>query len=200
MPASDDSDEALVRRYQAGEDEAGRVLFARLSTTLRPRARRRIAPGLRARVGESDLIQSAFAAVIDRLGEFRDGGPGSFRRWLSGIIDRKAVDEHRRQRGRGVRERAQETSLDAVSDLRSPSASGTSPSGAAMAGEARGSLWSAIERLTPDHRTVIRLIHDSKMSVGAAAVAMDRTYEATKKLYARALERLATLLGEGGAS
>jgi RNA polymerase sigma-70 factor, ECF subfamily len=199
MTGTDDSDEALLGRYRGGDEEAGRVLFARLSSELRPRARRRIAPALRARVGESDLIQAAFGAVLSRLHEFRDLGPGSFRRWIGTVMDRKAIDEHRRRHGRDGG-RAKELRLDALSDCSTPSAPGTTPSGVAMADEDRKELRAALDHLAPDYRTVLRLVHESKMSMGAAAAAMGRTYEATKKLYARALERLERSIRDGGAS
>src|SRR5262245_21690080 len=130
MSTRAESDEDLVRRFRAGDEEAGHVLFARLSTGLRPRARRAIGPELRRKVGESDVIQSAFVAVIGRLREFRDGGPGSFRRWLHGIVDRKGIDEARRVHGRGKQARAQEIGADALSSVPMPSGSRATPGAA----------------------------------------------------------------------
>jgi DNA-directed RNA polymerase specialized sigma24 family protein len=42
----------------------------------------------------------------------------------------------------------------------------------------------------------VRLLHEKALSMGEAAIAMDRTPEAVRKLYARALERLGVLLAE----
>ena len=70
MPQGDDTDEALVRRFLAGEERAATMLFERLVPALRPRLRRRMASALRPRVGESDLMQNAFVSVLRRLPEY----------------------------------------------------------------------------------------------------------------------------------
>jgi RNA polymerase sigma-70 factor, ECF subfamily len=196
MPEADDTDEDLVRRFRAGDEGAGTVLFERLFPVLRPGLRRKMGAVLRPKVGESDLIQSAYASVVRRLDDFRDGGPGSFRRWLAGILDHKMIDEIRRHQGRGKRERGREFGLDALSEFSVPLARGESPSRAAMAGEDRRRIRAAVDLLSPDHRTVVRLLHEKALSMDEVATAMERTPEAVRKLYARALERLGVLLAE----
>lgn len=199
-PGCDDADEDLVRRLREGDEDAGTRLFERLFPSLRPAVRRKLGAALRPRLGESDLIQSAFASVVRRLPEFRDGGPGSFRRWLAGILDHKVIDEIRRQKGRGAQERGRERGLDALSEFSVPAARDASPSRGAMADEDRRRVHAAVELLPPDQRTVVRLRHEKSLSIQDAARAMDRTPEAARKLYARALERLGELLGENEAS
>lgn len=200
MPGPDDSDEELVRRFRAGDERAGTVLFERLFPVLRPGIRRKMGAALRQKVGESDLIQSAYASVIRRLKDFRDGGPGSFRRWLAVILDHRMIDEIRRHQGRGEHERGREFGLDALSEYSVPLARGESPSRAAAAGEDRRRIRVAVDLLGPDQRAVVQLIHDRALSMDQAATAMGRTPEAVRKLYARALERLGALLAEGGES
>ena len=196
MNGIDDTDEALVRRLRAGDDDAGTILFQRLFPILRSSLRQKLGPALRPKVGASDLIQAAYAAVVCRLDEFRDRGPGSFRRWISGILDHKLIDEIRRHQGRGKRERARELGLAALSEHSLPRAKGESPSGAAIAGEARHRIRAAVARLTPDHRAVVRLLHERGMPMDEAAAEMGRTPAAVRMLYVRALARLSTLLAE----
>jgi RNA polymerase sigma factor (sigma-70 family) len=156
MPESDDTDEDLVRRYRAGDEHAGTILFERLFPVLRPVIRRKIGAALRPKLGESDLIQTAYASVIRRLSEFRDGGPGSFRRWLAVILDHKMIDEIRRQTGRAKHGRAREFGLDALSEHAVPLAKGESPSRAAMRVESRRRIRAAVDLLGPDQRTVVQ--------------------------------------------
>jgi len=200
MTGTDDMDEDLVRRLRAGDENAGTVLFERLFPALRAGLRRRMGPVLRPKVGESDLIQSAYASVVRRLDEFRDGGPGSFRRWLAGILDHKVIDEIRRHQGRGKRERGRELALGALSEHSVPLGKGESPSRAAMAGEDRQRIRAAVELLAPDHRAVVRLVHEKGLSTSEAATVMERSPEAVRKLYSRALERLGVLLAEKDAT
>ncbi len=200
MTEAEDRDEDLVRRFRAGDEDAGTVLFERLFPALRAGLRRRVGPLLRPKVGESDLIQSAYASVVRRLDEFRDGGPGSFRRWLAGILDHKVIDEIRRHQGRGKRERGREIGLDVLSEDSIPQGKGESPSRAAMAEESRRRIRAAVELLAPDHRAVVRLLHEKGLSMNEAATVMERSPEAVRKLYARALERLGVLLAEEDAS
>lgn len=172
------------------------MLFERLFPTLRPGIRRRLAPALRAKVGESDLIQSAYASVVRRLDDFSDAGPGSFRRWLASILDHKVIDAIRRHRGRGRRERGREIELDDLSEHSTPRENGDTPSRAAAAREDRRRIRAAVELLGQDQRTIVTLIHEKSLSMEQAATAMQRTPEAVRKLYARAVDRLATMLSK----
>jgi len=194
MNGIDDTDEALVRRLRAGDESAGTILFERLFPVLRSNLRPKMGPALRPKVGASDLIQAAYAAVISRLDDFKDRGPGSFRRWVSGILDHKLIDEIRRTQGQGKSARGRELGLGALSEHSVPRARGESPSGAAMAGETRDRLRAAIGRLAPDHQAVIRLLHERELPMNEAAATMGRTPAAVRMLYVRALARLNTLL------
>ena len=66
-----------------------------------------------------------------------------------------------------------------------------SPSMTVMAAEERAALWHAVEALPEDYRTVIRLIHQQGMSLTQAGEQLGRSSEAARKLYGRALARLA---------
>ena len=194
MPDHDVPDAGVVRRYEAGDQGAAAVLFGRLFPSLRPRLRRRMGAPLRRKVGESDLIQSAFASVLPRLHEFRDEGPGSFRRWVVGILDHKLIDEMRHWQGTKKRDPAVERALEGLSERSVPHARGDSPSRAAMADEGHRRIRAALELLSEEHRTVIRTLHELGLSLGEAAAVMQRSPEAVRKLHARAVGRLAEIL------
>ncbi len=193
MAISENSDEDLVRRLRAGDDTAGRFLFDRHLASLHALLRRRIAPALRRKFGESDIIQSAYVAVIESIETFVDRGPGSFRRWLSGILDHKLRDEIRRFHGSGKRALAREVRLDSKLAGREPIAIGETPSAMAAAGEERSRVRRAVETLSPDFRTVIRLVHKEGLSLVQAASHMGRSPDAVRKLYGRAVAKLASV-------
>jgi RNA polymerase sigma-70 factor, ECF subfamily len=199
MPEADVTDEELVRRYRAGDQEAATLLFGRLIPLLRPVIRQKMSPVLRLKVAESDVIQSAFASVFGRLDEFRDGGHGSFRRWLDGVVDHKLIDEMRRYQGSLKRDPRRERALDALSNHSVPRDRGESPSRAAAAREQGQRIRAAIELLAPDHRTVVLMLHERGLDLSEAGRLMDRSPDAVRKLYARAIDRLSEILGTGGA-
>ena len=114
----------------AGDPDAWRALLDRHSPVLRQIARERLGAGLRGKVSESDVIQSAYAAVTEGLATFEDRGPGSFGRWLRGIAANKALDQVRRYRGTEKRSVGREARDDAGDALRL-TASEESPSQAA---------------------------------------------------------------------
>ena len=56
-----------------------------------------------------------------------------------------------------------------------------------------------IDSLSPDHATVIRLVHQEGLTLVEAGRRMGRTADATRMLYGRAMHRLAGRLPDPGA-
>jgi RNA polymerase sigma-70 factor (ECF subfamily) len=187
---SDDDEEELARRVRAGDEEAARVLFDRLRPRLRAYVRRRIPQSLKAKVGESDVIQSAYLAAFLNIAEFEDRGDGSFARWVASILDHKVLDEVRRYVDTEKRSVAREERLRTTSAPPRTRARIPSPSAAAIDAEERARVESAMELLSPDHRTVLRLIHERGLTLEEAAAEMGRSSEAVRKLHARAVVAL----------
>jgi DNA-directed RNA polymerase specialized sigma24 family protein len=52
----------------------------------------------------------------------------------------------------------------------------------------------ALDALSEDHRTILRLVQFDGLTLGAAAERMGRSREAAKKLYGRALTKLGEAL------
>jgi RNA polymerase sigma-70 factor (ECF subfamily) len=67
-----------------------------------------------------------------------------------------------------------------------------------MAAESRAAVRRALDALPPDYRSVLLLTRFEGLSLAEAAARMGRSREAAKKLHARALARLALLLGAAG--
>jgi RNA polymerase sigma-70 factor, ECF subfamily len=191
-----DDEEELARRVRAGDEEAARLLFDRLRPRLRAYVRRKMPRSLRSKLGESDVIQSAYLAAFLNISDFQDRGDGSFARWVASILDHKLLDEVRRY------VETEKRSVSREERLRTTGASGRvrgslpSPSAAAIDAEERARVERAMQRLSPDHRTVLRLIHERGLSLEEAAAEMGRSPEAVRKLHARAVVALSEELEE----
>jgi RNA polymerase sigma-70 factor (ECF subfamily) len=195
-PLSDD--ESLVSRIRSGDEGAARVLFAKYFPLLRARVRRRMSSRFRSKSSESDVIQEAYMAAFRRLAEFEDRGDGSFGRWLGGIVDNKFREEVRRHLGTEKRDVRRERGT-VGSDAAPPATSRErSPSSAAMATEEMFTLVRAIERIPEQYRTVLHLLYEQGLSLKDAGERMNRSPDAVRMLYGRALAALAESMGRKG--
>jgi RNA polymerase sigma-70 factor (ECF subfamily) len=182
---------ALVAAARAGDPAA----FARLCEIhrglLSSRIQRFLQGPLRRRVSVQDVMQDAYVVAHLRLAEFEARGPGAFGAWLAQIAELKAREAMRRHAGSRKRGIGREVAVGSTGVDAEPAGGVTSPSQAAMGTETAAAIERAFARLPPDYRHVLDLVQRRHTSLRDAAVVLDRSYEATKKLFARALARLA---------
>ena len=183
-----------MRRARRGDSAASHALFARHLPELRRRVRRRLPPALRPRVGDSDVVQEACVAAFQRLHEFDDRGDGSFLRWLRKILDHKLVDEVRRHVGAERRDLRREVRVATGEEPSARRRKGRSPPSEVVAAEEQEAVRRAMTELPSHYRAVLRWIHHEGLTAAEAGVRMGRTPDAARKLYARALARLADRL------
>jgi RNA polymerase sigma factor (sigma-70 family) len=191
---SDLSDEDLVLRARAGDQEAAAALFHRHAGRLARLGRRRLVGGVRRREGESDLVQDTLQAAFASLERYKATGPGSFARWLDAILEHKATDLARRElcARRDVRREVGRASKVEPPDGR------PTPSAAARKGERLAGLHDAIARLEGDDRAIVALVHESGMTFVEAGRVLGRSADAARMLYARVVTRLARSVSRGG--
>jgi RNA polymerase sigma-70 factor (ECF subfamily) len=150
-----------------------------------------VPPPLRRRVSVADVMQETWLVAFRRIAEFEDRGDGAFDAWLAAIADlklREAVRHHLLTEKRaGLREvtRGARPNSSAFAG-REPS-----PSDAAIGEETRSRAERALAGLPEDYRQVLLLVQVEGLTLAGAAARMERSYEATKKLYGRAVSRLA---------
>ena len=199
VPQPAQSDEELARRARDGDEEAARTLFDRHADELRARVRRRLPPKLRAKVGESDVVQETCLAAFLSLDTFDACGDGAFKGWLLKILERKVIDQVRRFAQSEKREVGREVSAG-TSVIRMAGTSGDpSPSAAAIGAEDRVRLTAAKARLAEPYREILRLVYDEHRPLEDAGAQLGRSAEAARKLHARAVLALADEMQEGGA-
>lgn len=190
------TDATLIARAREGDEDAFRQLLERHGPSLRRKVRRQLPGLLRRKVGESDVLQSAFLIANEKLAEFEYRGEGSFEAWLDRIIAFKVRELVRHYRGTAKRQLNREitrpdrpASGDAPADQASPSAH-------AMATELEGRVQQAIGQLPEDYRTVLGLVRNEGLGAEEAGLRMSRSANAVAKLYARAICRLKELVFE----
>jgi len=192
------TDEELLERARAGDPQALAELISRHEAMLGARVRRLLPERMRRRVAVSDVIQETRITAYARIGGFVPEGEASFRSWLLAIAERKARRAVQWHRDVGMRSLQREvTQAERLPTGQFPGAQPT-PSELAVADETAELARQALASLSEDDRTVLRLCRDEGLSFAEAAVRMDRSYEAVKKLYGRALARFAARLTQLG--
>lgn len=147
---------------------------------------------LRAKGGASDLVQETFIKAQRHFAGF-EGGPDELRAWLRRILLNNLADFRALYREAAKRQAAREVPLQ-----RDDSSTGTaglpddspSPSRQAMGREEAAEVERFLEKLPEDYRTILKLRYQEERSFEEIAQVMNRSDNAVRKLWARALERL----------
>jgi RNA polymerase sigma-70 factor (ECF subfamily) len=188
---------SLVRQLeaaQAGSDDALGWLLVECRNYLLLVANREVESQLQAKIAPSDLVQETFYDVICKFGQFRGTTEAELLSWMVRILKTrylKAVSRFRYTQKRNI---ARELPpIGGASDNRVPlefAASDKTPGAAAIAGENEQTIRSAMNRLSRDYRQVIELRSWQRLSYAEISLQMNRSPEASRKLWTRAAEQL----------
>jgi len=184
----------LIEKARTGDADALNALFDHHGALLRGRIRRWLSPALRRKMSHADIIQEAYLVALERVTRFEDRSEGDFGTWLAQIVEFKTREVVRKYAGTAKRGAVAEVSRGGRADTAHFIGRTPSPSQMAIAGETREAAREALERLPEDYRTVLRLLQEEHLDMDQAAARMERSRDATKKLYGRALSRFAELL------
>jgi RNA polymerase sigma-70 factor (ECF subfamily) len=157
-------------------------------------ANQELGPELRAKGGASDLVQQTFLEAQRDFPQFQGETETELLAWLRQALLHNLANFQRRYRETDKRCVAREISLT-VDDSASPDGpeirtDSLSPSGHAMANERSRDLESALARLPEDYRQVLRLRYDEDLPFEDIARLLNRSANAVRKLWVRAIERL----------
>jgi RNA polymerase sigma-70 factor (ECF subfamily) len=182
----------LVAEARAGSSEA----LGRLLESCRPYllmvARQEIGPDLQAKGSASDLVQDTFLEAKRDFRQFHGNTEEELLAWLRRLLLNNLANFSRSFRGAAKREIGREVSLDGAAEV-SETAAGASS--LIRAGEQSELLRRAIDRLPDDYQTVIRLRYEKALSFDDIARQLQRTPNAVRKLWARAIDRLHEEMG-----
>ncbi len=179
---------------QAGSREAlGQALEACRAYLLLI-ANRQLDPALRAKGGASDIVQETFFEAQRDFGQFHGQTGEELQAWLRQLLLHNVANFARGYREAGKRLLTREVRLDPET----PSGTGDrgladdtpSPSGRAMAHEQAEAVQQALARMPEDYRQVVVLRYQDGLSFAEVAERLQRSENAARKLWFRALERL----------
>jgi RNA polymerase sigma-70 factor (ECF subfamily) len=185
---------ALVSRAQAGDSEAWEALYLRYHDPLLFAVRSRLGGALRERVTSEDILHSVVADVFSDIQRFEPRGAGSFGRWLSTCVLNK-VRSKAEHFAAGKRAGA----VALTDSLASRLASKPVESPRYVDAERWDTLEQSMEELEDAQRETVLLRTVEGLSNAEVALRLNRSPEATSKLYNRAIARLgARIAARGG--
>ena len=157
-------------------------------------AERELDPDLRAKGGASDLVQETFLEAQKDFAHFQGNSEDELRAWLRQILLHNLANFTRRYRATAKRRLRQEVALDTSGSSADREGGllldALSPSGVAMAEEQAQTLGRALERLPDDYRRIILLHYQEQRPLTEIAPLLNRSYDAVRSLWARAIRRL----------
>ncbi|MHC4932468.1 MAG: RNA polymerase sigma factor [Planctomycetota bacterium] len=183
------TDEELIRRIQAGDERSFQTLFDRYLGTLQAYARRWLPDKLRRKVSVADILQEARLVALRRCVDFEHRSDDSVRNWLLKIVERKVRELVRNYRETAKRAVEREVSRGQRPDTLHLPGRGPTPSEFASARELAELARRAMQALPDHYRAILRLAREERLSLREIAERMDRSRDAVKKLYGRALSR-----------
>lgn len=151
-------------------------------------------PNLRAKMGASDLVQETLLDAKRGRDQFAGTTRSQLLAWLRGILVNKLCDVGRHYHGTQKRRLSREVSLerDLGSQVRDNLADpiAETPSRLVADGERDASFARALASLSDEHRLVIVLRNWEQRSFAEIGEQMNRSAEAARKLWSRAIEKL----------
>lgn len=140
---------------------------------------------LAGKLAPSDLVQQTITKGFGQFCDFRGTTLGELASWLRRILLNQ-LNSVKREFGSQKRDLVREQSADSkLIDHRQ-----ASPSGAALSLEERELLNSALERLSDDYRAAIALRYSENLSFAEMGLRLNRSEDAARKLWARAVKQL----------
>ncbi len=182
---TDETRRILLAALNGGDDERG-ALLERLRPRLVLWAATRLSPALRAKVEPEDVAQEILLAVHKSIAGFEGTEERAFFAWVFRLAENRIRDlaDHF-----GAQKRRTPEAL---------SFSQTSPSTAAARSESHARLHRALAGLPDPFRQVIQLRRLEEREVPEVAQIMERSENAVRILYCRALQALRRALPPEG--
>ncbi len=203
----DSTSEELVRRFAAarsGSSVAQGELLETCRNYLLLIANVAIRHGLQAKVGASDLVQETFVTAHQQFYRFEGDSIQELLRWLSQILEFRIGNTLRYYYSAERRNVGREVDMQQLRDFLSeshitgdlPNPHGATLSTEIGANEDRVRFQQALLSLMEDQQEVIRLRIDNDLTFEEIGRRMNRSADAARKLFARAISRLQSTCGD----
>lgn len=198
LPLPSDQD-AQVARWLAeanrGDETAQGKLAEHCRGYLMAIARSQLDPALRTKVAVSDVVQETLVRAQQRLDRFEGTQEAELFAWLRRILLNHVTDVRRKYRGSTKRNLERESGLQAAM----AALDSATPGRAAIATEQIQKLREALGSLPDDYRQVITLRNWECLSFAEIGEKMNRSSDAVRMLWTRAVKQLGQAIGENDA-
>lgn len=185
----------LLRRVKEGDGRAFDRLFGRTREGLLSVIRRRLGGEMRWKVESMDVLQDVWADALGDIGTFQHRGPGSFLRWLSARVENKIRGLYDRFHARRRDMRAEVPLAGEPSSL-FPFPQDPTPSALSLSHERSLLLKKAVDNLEDEARQVFFLRLYEDLPFKEIGRRRNKSEDAVRMIYARALLRISARLGE----
>ena len=179
---------------QAGEKEACGQVLQQCRSYLLAVANQRLPRGLQAKLGASDIVQETLAAAHENFQRFTGATEQELLAWLRQILEYRVLTAERKYFETAAtnvnREQQWWRQVNLHGSYGEPVSDGSSPQDKAVHAEQRAMVQTAIRRLQPEDREVIRLRNYELLTFVQIGERTGRTPDAVRKHWARAIERL----------
>ncbi|MEQ8667558.1 MAG: sigma-70 family RNA polymerase sigma factor [Pirellulales bacterium] len=199
--SGDDKDDPFAAALNAarGSDSALGRLFEGCRDYLLLVANDELPSDVRQKVAASDLVQETFIEARHSLAEFRGAESGEFRAWMRRILVNNVNDAIRKYRNAAKRSIAREVPVDEATRDQAQANGFASlkdtPSKTVAKQEERQRVAAQLETLPDDHRRVIMLRNYEQRTFVEIGHLMEKTPDAVRMLWGRAIRKLATAMG-----
>lgn len=189
----------IFARHEAGDSRARDDFYRHYRQKLLPIVEAEMGDRLRGKTSAQDLVQEVLRKSLDTLDPFQRGYSeaimGLFRRLVKQVVADAA-----RYHNADKRAAHGEASIDAGEHQIDLAGSGATPSRIIARDEFRQKLRQCLQRISPEHRRVLELRVQRRMSLEQVAAELDRSVDAVGMLEKRAKEALRACMEDGGAT
>ncbi len=194
----------LLAAAKNGCRESTGVLVERFRTYLLLIANQDLDADVRPKVGASDVVQETCCAAHRSITDFRGQSESDLRRWLRHILINDLQKTRRSFHATTKRQVQREIPLSdqarSCNSLVAITQEETAPDEQALRKEEAESLRAAMDLLNPEHFQVLHLRNWLDLSFEEIGVRMERSPDAARKLWSRAVLQLQRLLNSGESS
>lgn len=189
--------ESLLRAALDGDESSRERIIESCRTYLLAIAQGNFDEPLRAKIGSSDIVQETCIKAHAAFSQFRGQSYAELLAWLRQSLFNNLVDIRRKYCGTQVRDVAREVPGDEPTGPGRAAALADSlltPSSAADLDEQVANLRAALTQLSEEYRQVIMWRNWDQLSFAEIGDRLGRSEEAARKLWTRAVAKLAEFL------
>jgi len=180
----------LLAQAHAGSAEALGRLLEGFRPLLFQMAEADLDSALRPKAGASDVVQQAFLEAQRDFKDFRGQTRGEALAWLRHILQNNLLDLARRYHGTDKRRLQREMSVEELAGADSLAASTSTENSDDKRREQWELIQQGLQRLSAEQQTAIRLRHREGKTFAEIGQALERSEEAARKIWSRAIDEL----------